>query len=163
MISLRDRYIASFDSHSRADALRLLQLVQAECARLRQTPEAFHNKDVYIAFFALVNIYNEQIQETIRLWRGHHQRQEEVRKDVLESKLRAARPNYLPDLVSQPYQQFLDPEASAWPTEMNTAPCGSNQIKQILPNSALRIVEKWESRVEEIYRVLDQVRISNSF
>jgi hypothetical protein len=159
MVSLRDRYIASFDSHSRADALRLLQLVQAECARLRQNPEAFLNKDVYKAFFALVNIYNAQIQETIRLWRDHHQRQEEVRKDVLESKLRDVRPNHSPDLVSQPYQQFLGPEAPAWPTEMKTAPHGSNTVKQMIPNGAIRIVEKWESQVKEIYRGLDQVSI----
>jgi hypothetical protein len=158
--SLRNRYIVNFDYHSRADCLRLLQLVHTECASLRQTPQAFPDMDTYETFFTIVHRYTKQIQETIQLWREHHQRHEEIAKDVLHNKLKVARPKYSKELISQPWQQFLSREAPAWPASWQPGP--DVIVKQSIPNGGVKIIEKWESEVKEIYDWLDIVSCLNT-
>jgi hypothetical protein len=158
--SIRNRYIVDFDYHSRTEDLRLLQLAHVECTRLRQDPQAFPDRTTYETFFAAVNRYTKQIQVTIQLWREHHQRHEEVAKDALEKKLQAARPKYSPELVSKPWQQFLSREATAWP--VNWRPGPGVIVKQSIPNGGVRIIEKWESELKDIYDWLDIVRFPDT-
>jgi hypothetical protein len=137
--------------------MKLVQLVHDECAFLRQNPLVFPDAETFQSFFAAVNRYTEQIQKTILLWKGHHQRHEEIGKEMLEKKLQSARPRYSPELTTQPWQQFLCKEAPAWPVALQMGP--DIMRMQAVPNGGVRLIEKWENEMKAIYAELDNVHL----
>jgi hypothetical protein len=159
--SVRDKYIVSFDTTSRADSMRLVQLVLEDCAMLRENPDMFPDMQTFNSFFAVVNQYTFQIQKTILLWREHRQRHEEIGKLIMDKKLQSARPRHLPELATQPWQQYLSKESPAWPVSVQKGP--GYFSTHVIPNGGVRLIEKWESELKAIYEGIDIVRIYGVF
>jgi hypothetical protein len=153
-----DNYTLDFENYDMRDrALDVLERVQIEITTLRANPQSFADQKTYVTYFANVGRKTHQIMETIRLHTAREKMDEEMAELRHEENYRVNRPSYVKELINQPWQQFLHPEAPGWPMDLNTPPGVTSH--QIIPNGGIRILAKWEKEVKEIYEFLDNVSV----
>lgn len=153
---IRDCYTLEWDCLTkRKPTLRILRSLQAEAVILRQNPQQFVDVQAYEAFFAEVDQMCHQIMEIIRLQVARENVQEDLIQMRDERNYCRNRPTYVKELMAQPWQQFLHPEAPGWFKEEIT-PTGVKS-RQMIPNGGVRLLAAWEDEVRQIHEFLDPV------
>lgn len=159
--TILEHYTIRFEEVKRERGIKMLTTMQPWVAELRSGPYAIPSPELHSSFFQEVDQKCHQIMETINLHRAREKLMEQIVKTRMEENYRSHRPSYTKELMSQPWQQFLHPEAPGWPEAI---PRDERVVShQIVPNGGMRLLLKWEEEVKEIYGVLDAVSLLSSW
>lgn len=150
-----EHYTSLFKEVKRELAIKMLTRIQPWIAEMREGPYQIADAHTHKTFFTDVDQKCHQIMEAINMYRAHETLSEDMAKARTEENYRINRPSYTKELMAQPWQQFLHPEAPGWPVEMTDHP--SVVSHQIIPNGGMRLLLKWEEEVKDIYAFLDTV------
>lgn len=155
--TILEHYTLLFSEVQRETALKMLTQIQPWITELRTGPSAITDPSLHTSFFKTVDQKCHQIMETINLHHAHEHMVEEMVKTRMEENYRTHRPSYTKELMGQPWQQVLHPEAPGWP---EVIPGHERKVThQIIPNGGMRLLLKWEEEVKEIYAFLDAVSL----
>lgn len=153
--TILEHYMVRFDEVKRELAVKMLTRIQPWIAEMREGPYQIADAQIHKTFFADVDQKCHQIMETINMHRASEKMTEDAAKTRNQENYRTHRPSYTKELMAQPWQQFLHPEAPGWPDKIPDHP--RKVSHQIVPNGGMRLLLKWEEEVKEIYGFLDAV------